>query len=76
MPGTCFGLRSRALRLQEALGKLPPKASQRAAASKNSKEAFEAHKTFYRQQATTWVIAPQLVSMVSAEMPTVPGRKK
>lgn len=69
-------LRSQALRLRESLSKLSADSPQRAAAKKTSQEAFEALKTYYRQQAATWVIAPQLVRMLSAEMPIAPAGKK
>jgi hypothetical protein len=45
-------------------------------AARAVRKRFETLKAYYRKHATTWVIAPQLVRMISLEIPVRPARKR
>ena len=62
-------LRAPALKLREQFKRAPADRAKR----KEFAEAVAPLKAYYVQQATTWVIAPQLVRMTSEEMPQRPS---
>jgi len=62
-------LRGRTMALRDEFRHLAADAPQRPDKRKEMKDGFSSLKEFYRQQATTWVIAPQLVRMLPDEMP-------